>query len=158
MEVPDRVSTVIEDSRKRLLNRISVCMLKEPNYYQTSESKVTHIINDLAIVADSDPEFILQLVCYARNSLNIRSASNFVLAWCDTHPSCKPFLLKYFKACIRLPSDLLETVELNQNLKNSQDKYRISNCLQSAICEKLRDFSAYQLGKYCLGRRKRLLL
>ena len=159
MEVPDRVSTVIQDPRKRLLNRVSACMLREPNYYQTNDSKVTHILNDLTIVSESDPEFVCQLATYARNSLNMRSISNFLLAWADTTPQTQQFLPKYFNLVTRLPSDLLETVDLNQKLKESTDKYRISNVLQRCVASKLQEFSPYQLGKYCSeGRRKRLLL
>lgn len=161
MESGNLVTERIIDPRERLTNRISACMLREPNYYATSEQKMAEILRDLAEVVQTDPEFICQLAYYTRNTLNIRSASNFLLAYAAKEPQAKKFIKTYFGPTIRLPTDLLETVELYQALREMDldKKIIVPNCLQKAIKQKFKEFSVYQLGKYCSeGKRKRSLL
>ncbi|CAG9320965.1 unnamed protein product [Blepharisma stoltei] len=155
------VTLNIKDPRERLVSRVAACMLREPNYYAKAEQKIADIIADLNEVATIDPEFICQLAYYTRNELNIRSASNFILAFAATHPEAKKHLKQYFSATIRLPSDLTETVELYQSFvgHEQENKIAIPNCLQKLIADKFKTFSIYHLGKYCSeGKRKRGLL
>lgn len=59
MEEKALVSDIIEDPRKRLINRVSTCLIKEPNYYESADNRVQKIVEDMTIVSESDPEFIL---------------------------------------------------------------------------------------------------
>jgi hypothetical protein len=52
------VGCLIDDPRQRLVNRVAACLIKEPNFYQTSDQKIQSLIEDLGVVADQDPEFI----------------------------------------------------------------------------------------------------
>lgn len=56
----------------------------------------------------------LQVALYSRQELNIRSASNFLLSYAAYHEATRPYLKKYYEACIRLPSDWIEVAELYQ--------------------------------------------
>lgn len=58
----------------------------------------------------------LQVALYSRQDLNIRSASNFLLSYAAYHDETRPYLKKYYEACIRLPSDWIEVAELYQVL------------------------------------------
>ena len=55
--------------------------------------------------------FYLQVALYSRQELNIRSASNYLVAFAATHEKCRRFVKKYFKAIVVLPSDWIEIAE-----------------------------------------------
>lgn len=152
------LSTRIEDPRVRLLNRVSCCLLKEPNYYSTAEEKIVNMLQDLKAVAEIDPEFISQTAYYTRQVLNIRSTSNFLLAFAFSNKQANKYVKRYFPHSINLPTDLIEVVEIYRALSghDSDQKIHLSKKLQEAIRDKFADFRLYQLGKYCSeGRRKR---
>lgn len=157
-------SVVISDPRERLCNRVCANMLRELNYYATSEQKVIDILHDLNEVVQTDPEFVPQLAYYSREVLNIRSTSNFLIAYTATRAETKPFLRTYFNKSVRLPSDLIEIIGIAAALKprgeeDTSAKLKIAKALQKAIQQKFPEFSIYQLGKYCSeGKRKRALL
>ena len=63
------------------------------------------------------------MALYTRNELNIRTTANFLLAYASNHKLCRPFLKKFFKASIRLPSDWIDVAEQYQvnTEKNSKE-------------------------------------
>ena len=153
MEKEELVGSKIDDPRQRLLNRVAACMLKEPNFYQTSDSKVVDLLKDLAEVLEVDPEFISQLAYYSRNTLNLRSVSNFLLAYAACHEQSREYVSQYFTATVRLPTDLAEVIEAAENLVGN-----IPSVLQRLVRLKFKEFNTYQMGKYCSeGRRKRTM-
>ena len=58
--------------------------------------------------------YVFQVAIYSRKDLNIRGASTFLLAYAANNVKCRPFLKKYFKATIALPSDWIEVAEIYQ--------------------------------------------
>ena len=58
--------------------------------------------------------FFHQVALYCRQELNLRTTSNFLLAFCCLHKSCKIFVLKYFKATVVLPSDWMAIADFIQ--------------------------------------------
>lgn len=148
----------LTDPRERLLNRVATCMLKEPSYYASSDRKKADILEDLSVVIQSDPEFVCQLAYYCRELLNLRVTSNFLLAYAAVTPETKAFLPTYFRKAVRLPTDLIEVVQLASDLRQDQLVTRVPKILQKLVKEKFGDFKIYQLGKYCSeGKRKRTL-
>jgi telomerase protein component 1 len=161
MESMDIVSIPIKDPLERLVNSIATCLIREPSYYQSEDERVSKLLICCDNVAQVDPEFILQLAYYTRSELNLRSSTNFLLAYAAANkkPS-KDLFKKYAPHCIRLPTDLLEVVEMVQILlKNTTTtKLKIPSALKAVCQEKFVDFSDYQLGKHCSeGLRKREL-
>jgi telomerase protein component 1 len=153
-------SVVISDPRERLCNRVCANLLRDLNYYASADEKVTRIMQDLAEVRRVDPEFVCQLAYYAREVLNVRTTSNFLLAYAAVHSETKVYLPGYFNKSVRLPSDLLEVVEMIQALspKAVEGRSYVPKVLQIAIKDKFPEFNVYQLGKYCSeGKRKRAL-
>jgi hypothetical protein len=53
---------------------------------------------------------------YSRDDLGIRSTSNFIVSVASDIKECQPFLKKYMKAIIRLPSDWLDIAATYQTL------------------------------------------
>ena len=150
----------IDDPREQLVARVAANMLKEPNFYSASDQKRTELLAALEAILPTDPEFICKLAFYAREKLNIRSTSNFLVAFAAARPQTKPLLDKYFSKTIRLPNDLLEVVQHLQELTPKEvpeGHYYVPKALTRAIRLKFKEFNIYQLGKYCSeGRRKRL--
>ena len=86
---------------------------------------------------------------YVRDDLNIRSTANYLIAMASNIKECQPFVRKYFKASIRLPSDWLEVAAFFLVLPDKSLKgHALPTCLRKAMIEKFPDFDAYQLGKY----------
>ena len=152
MEPSGLVAKPIEDPFENLVNTTATCLIREPSFYQTAESRVVKLINACDAVAKIDPEFILLLAYYARNELYLRSSTNFLLAYAATKlPNPSELLKKYMPHCIKLPTDLLEVVEITQALMKSSDSKKL--VLPSAlkkVCKTIfSGFSVYHLGKYC---------
>ena len=107
------------------------------------------------------PEFISQAAYYTRQVLNVRSTSNFLLAYAFKNPEAKKYVSKYFKHSTNLPTDVLEVVDIFQALDTShiEGKIKVTQRMSECIKEKFAEFNVYQLGKYCSeGRRKRGLI
>ena len=159
MEVPNLVKCVIENPYERLVLRVSTCMLNEPKYYQTADEFVKILREDLSTVEELEPSFIPKLASYARQHLNLRSVSNFILAWSANKPRTYPALREFFTSAINLPSDLMDFVEKYKQEIGSPAKLKLTTFLQKLIGKKLRDFNIYQIGKYCSeAKRKRELI
>ncbi len=141
----------IEDPYECLVNTLATCLIREPSFYQTAESRATKLIGCCDAVAKIDPEFIFLLAYYARNELNLRSSTNFLLAYAATKiPKCSAMLKKYMPHCIRLPTDLLEVAEIAQVLtNNTSKKLLLPAALKKVSASIFPTFSVYQLGKYC---------
>lgn len=161
MEYDAVVSERINNPLERLLSRVACCMLREPKYYSTSDNMVTLLLSDLEEVARIDPEFISQAAYYTRQVLNVRSTSNFLLAYAFKNPEAKKYVNKYFKHSTNLPTDVLEVVDIFQALDTAhvEGKIKVTKRMRECIREKFAEFNVYQLGKYCSeGRRKRGLI
>ena len=101
-----QVSEVSAESRKNLEKER--CMLKEtltryitvslvgnPNLEKPGDAKRIKILELCEKVAEFDPEFILKLVLYCRQELNVRSTSHLLLAFAALHKPCRPFLRRW---------------------------------------------------------------
>ena len=173
---PEKPVINIKDPNQFLFNMVSSCLLKDFRFYDSSEQRRDLIISALQIVADTDPEFILQLAYYLRNQLYIRTTTNFILAFAANHPKTSPFLKKYFAKSVLLPSDFLDVCQWTQMMhvlkQNNFDfeklnelkvhdfrhKLRFNPLLKEALKEKFKSFTIYHLGKYCSeAKRKKIL-
>jgi telomerase protein component 1 len=153
------ITSVVENPFERLVLRVSTCLLGEPKFYQTEDQVVQSIRLDLKAVEELEPSFIPKLAAYSRQKLNLRSVSNFILAWAVTKPRTHPSLKEYFNSAINLPSDLIDFIQKYQEEIGSPPKLKISTVVQKLIRGKFPEFNVYQLGKYCSeAKRKRELL
>ncbi len=145
------IAKPIADPYENLVNTVATCLIREPSYYQSAESRVVKLIEACDAVAKTDPEFILLLAYYTRNELYLRSSTNFLLAYAATKiPKCSEFLKKYMPYCIKLPTDLLEVIEISQVLvQNTGKKLVIPSALKKLCKTIFAGFSVYHLGKYC---------
>ena len=166
----------IQDPNLYLFNLVSSCLLKEFRFYDSSDERRDLLIKALQKVADTDPEFVLQLAYYLRNQLYLRTTTNFILAFASIHERTAPFLHIYFDKSVLLPSDFLEVCQWSQiiyYLKENEYNFdkldevksyefrknlKFSQYLKEALKRKFQAFSMYHLGKYCSeARRKKIL-
>ena len=139
----------LNDLKMTLVNTVSACMIQEPRFDNDKDGKAARLLLLIMKVAQFDPEFILKIAIFVRDDLNIRSTANFLLAVSCSIEACTPFLKKYFKATVRLPSDWLDVASLFQKLPATHLSGRaLPTCLRKAMLHKFPDFDAYQLGKY----------
>jgi len=138
----------LRKTKTQLLNVVSASLIKEPNFNSPTSAtvKINAIVTQIAYY---DPEFILKVALYMRTELNIRSTSNYVVAVASNIKHCTPFIKKYSKATIRLPSDWLDIASTYQCLPNKTlSGNALPTSLRKALVEKFPDFDVYQLGKY----------
>lgn len=55
---------------------------------------------------------LFQVALYARQTLNIRSVSNYLIAFACDQVDCRPYVRAYFNKVIRTPSDMLEVTDV----------------------------------------------
>ncbi|XP_014669734.1 PREDICTED: telomerase protein component 1-like [Priapulus caudatus] len=107
-------------------------------------------------IVQSFRSFSLQLALYSRCVLNQRSVANFLLAYGSCNRACRPFLKKYYKASIRLPSDWLNVAEQCQVFgEEGLTSVALPSALRKVMATKFSDFDAYQLAKYNKGKKKK---
>ncbi len=137
----------LKDLKAQLINLISASMIAEPRFDNEADCTARLIVDLVEQIAQVDPEFILKLAVYVRNDLNIRSTANFLLALAANCKPCTPFLKKYFRHVIVLPSDWLDVAALYQMLPGRSVSGRaLPTALRKAMIHKFPEFDTYQLG------------
>jgi telomerase protein component 1 len=138
-----------QNMKEALVNLVSGSLLNEPQFFSEKDPTRHMIEESVAQVVTFDPEFILKLALYTRDDLGIRLTANFLLALAAFHPQCRTFLLKYFNASTRLPSDWMEVGELFRTFETGSKKNpSFPAALRKAMVAKFPEFDVYQLGKY----------
>jgi len=141
----------IKDLKLRLLNKVCALMIHEPRYYAPEPSKTQADLSQLLTeIAAHDPEFVWKVILYVRDELNIRSTANWMMAVAANLKPCHAFFERYFSSCVRLPSDLLDVVNLYLDLPNRYlpDSRSLPAALRTAVQHKFLEFDDYQLAKY----------
>nr|XP_019966151.1 PREDICTED: telomerase protein component 1 isoform X1 [Paralichthys olivaceus] len=139
----------LEDKKYLLLNAVCCSLVSKStppgqDNWDSEDSvwtKITSLAKDISV---HDPEFLLKVAVYARQELNIRITTNFILALAANQPSTKPHVRRYFCAAVQLPSDWLEVVRIYSTCFS----HSLPMCLKKAMADKFKQFSEYQLAKY----------
>jgi telomerase protein component 1 len=138
----------LKQLKTNLVNTICASMIAEPRFDKEDDTGAQTVVNLVEQIVQVDPEFLLKLAVYVRNDLNIRSTANFLVALAANYKESAPFLKKYFKHVINLPSDWLDVAALYQMLPNRALTGRaLPTALRKAMLFKFPDFDTYQLGK-----------
>lgn len=105
----------LQQHKSKLLNTVSASLIKEPNF--DSATSISNVITYFVKkVAFYDPEFVLKLALYTRDDLGIRTTSNYLISLAANIKHCQPFIHRYFKNTIKLPSDWLDVAAQYQML------------------------------------------
>ncbi|XP_035489691.2 telomerase protein component 1 [Scophthalmus maximus] len=139
----------LTDKKYLLLNEVCCSLVSKSTApgqkeWDSEDGVWTRIINLAKDISVHDPEFLLKVAVYARQELNIRITSNFLLALAANQPSTKPHVRRYFCAAVQLPSDWLEVVRIY----SACFSHSLPMCLKKAMADKFKQFTEYQLAKY----------
>lgn len=82
------------------------------------------------------------MALYTRRDLGIRTTANFLLAFSGFYTTCRPYLKKYFKQAIMLPSDWIEVAEI----------YQVTNCISGSLIRLPNQISDSLLGNQLVSK------
>ncbi|KAL4232139.1 hypothetical protein ACF0H5_009714 [Mactra antiquata] len=154
---PDRDRTLMSVTRIHdvngikfaLVNAVSGSLICQPDFCKSSDPTRVALVVMAEKVIYYDPEFVLKVALYTRKQLNIRTTANFLLALASHIPACRPYLKKYFKSSIALPSDWIEVAEIYSAFPDKTLPLgSLPSALRKAMIAKFPDFDKYQLAKY----------
>eukprot|EP00094_Tigriopus_californicus_P004234 TCALIF_04081-PA protein Name:"Similar to Tep1 Telomerase protein component 1 (Rattus norvegicus)" AED:0.30 eAED:0.29 QI:0/0.3/0.18/0.63/1/1/11/0/2784 len=133
--------------RDCLVSLASTALLHNPDLEDPEDGTRISLLKSADEVAEKEGEFILKLALYCRQELNIRTTANFLLAYASLKDPCKPYLQRYFKNSVRLPSDWMQVADMVCSF-GVLDAGSLPAVLRRAMVEKFVDFDAYQLAKH----------
>jgi len=132
-----------------LINLVSSSLLRQPNFKNLNDITRNYLLKNTSTIIDSDPEFILKLALYTRRELNIRVTANFLISLAAFKEPCRPFLQRYFKSSVMLPSDWIDIAEQYQLFMDKKINFgSLPSALRKCMVEKFPDYDDYQLAKY----------
>ena len=81
----------------------------------------------------------LQVALYCRNDLNLRSPTNLLLAFASLYKPCRPYLPRYFSACINIPSDWISVADFVQTFSDEISEANIYTSARNNRADKNRN-------------------
>lgn len=136
------------------LTLVSTSLLYSPKFHDCKDMFRQLLLKKAEEVANQYPEFILKVALYTRQELNIRTTANFLLAYASFHKNCRPFLKRYFKESICLPTDWMEVAEIYKTL-SEKGLSLLPAALRKAMVDTFEKFDQYQLAKYNRNKNKK---
>ncbi|GFU38289.1 telomerase protein component 1 [Trichonephila clavipes] len=144
----DRVRR-IKSKKMQFLNVVSMALIYNANLKNVDDEYRKSVQKFADDVMAFDPEFILKVALFSRQELNIRAVSNFLLSYAAYSENTRPYLEKYFKACIRLPSDWIEVADFYETFADSRLRNKsLPSALKKVMVKCFAKFDEYQLAKY----------
>lgn len=136
-------------AKNALINAVSGSLIREPNFKNAQDSTRLAIINLAERVSQGDAQFLLKLALYTRRELNIRVTANFLISLASFNERARPYLYRFFKQAIMLPSDWIDVAEQYQLFMDKRINFgALPSALRKCMVEKFPDFDQYQLAKY----------
>ena len=139
----------VTQTKVTLINAVATSLLSSPDFHSSADPTHRRLKRLGEKLACCDPEFLLKIVLYTRCDLNVRTTANFLLALAANLERCRPYVKKYFGACVRLPSDWIEVAEIYQTFHDKSIRFgALPTALRKVMGAKFAEFDAYQLAKY----------
>lgn len=136
-------------AKNALINAVSGSLIREPNFKNAQDSTRLAIITLAERVSQGDAQFLLKLALYTRRELNIRVTANFLISLASFNERARPYLYRFFKQAIILPSDWIDVAEQYQLFMDKRINFgALPSALRKCMVEKFPDFDQYQLAKY----------
>ncbi|XP_059091698.1 telomerase protein component 1-like, partial [Tigriopus californicus] len=143
----EKAQCALRTKKDCLVSLASTALLHNPDLEDPEDGTRISLLKSADEVAEKEGEFILKLALYCRQELNIRTTANFLLAYASLKDPCKPYLQRYFKNSVRLPSDWMQVADMVCSF-GVLDAGSLPAVLRRAMVEKFVDFDAYQLAKH----------
>lgn len=131
--------------KEQLVTAALATMIGETKYYGSTDKDIVQLA---AWCAGRDPEFLAKLVCFARQSANMRSVSHVLTAVIahDAHEYTRAVL----RNVIVRPDDILEIMACYDQMYGKP----FPNAMKREIAVQIQKFDEYQIAKYNGGSRK----
>ena len=155
---PTAIVTLTEEQilKQDFINTTASSLVHVPKLDRQDDLTRIAIMDLTEKVIMYDPEFVLKTALFTRRQLNIRITANFLLALAAYHKACRPFIKKYFKHNIVLPSDWIDVAELYTTLPDQKlGLGALPVALRKVMTNKFVDFDEYQIGKYNKAPKKK---
>lgn len=134
--------------KEQLVTAVLTSMFGEPKYYGSTDNDIVRLAT---ACAETDPEFLCRLACYARNAGNMRSVSH-VLA-CVIARHAREYTRITIRNIVVRPDDITEIMSCYRSMYGKP----FPNAMKREIAEVIQTFDEYRLAKYN-GRNKSLKL
>lgn len=128
-------------AQSRALELVSILLTSfaGDTYYRSADDTAAR----LAALVGDDPEFSARAILYARNQFGMRSISHVGASHLAPFASGKAWAPAFYKALVRRPDDMLETVAYHRGRGE-----KLSGAMKKGFAAAFDKFDAYQLGKY----------
>lgn len=135
-----------------LYARVGTCLVKEPKFYGDSNEEFVRIRELINIIAEKEPEFLLQLGSYARNVLHLRSIPIALLGLASLSKKSKRYVEFYTPAIIQRPDELCEAIAFIESefgpIGDEKQDTMLPHSLQRGLQRAFSKFNEYGFSKY----------
>ena len=139
--------------KQRLASQV-LSSFREDTFYETAEEHEVSFVQDIEDCANVDPLFLYKLAYYARNEMNMRSSSIFIMTHAAMQPSARQFAPAWMPYIISRADELAEVVGIiNSFFQTKNLKPKFPRQIRYGLSGAIKRFDAYSLQKYRgLGR------
>ncbi len=113
----------------------------EDTFYEKASDSLTRL---RGVLGNVNPMFAAKAAVYARNEFGMRSITHVLAAELAKRLSGESWAKNFYKAIVRRPDDMVETIAYYFGNKNKS----LSKAMQKGFAEAFGKFDAYQLAKY----------
>lgn len=132
------------EEKEHLVTAVLTTMFGEPKYYGSTDNEIVSLATQMA---QSDPDFLCKLTCYARNEGNMRSVSH-VLA-CVIARNAHEYTRVTLRNIIVRPDDITEIMACYKTMYGKP----FPNAMKREIASVIQKFDEYQIAKYNGGNK-----
>jgi hypothetical protein len=132
------------DSPELALTKVVINNLLEETYYESPEEKLEAVEQEFDRCADENPEFILKLAKYARQSENLRQIPQALLVLAANDSRTQEYVRDYAKSIMSRADEPLDVLAFH----TSRNGTTLPNCLQKSIEDSLHQYSEHQFAKW----------
>ena len=138
--------------KAELTQLVASCFVNEQRFYDSSGSdSIDRIAQLVDIVAEEDPEYVVQLAVYARHVLYLRSVSEYLIVLASRHLKARKFVRKYVPHVLTRADQPTEALACLIGIEGHVGRLgdgKLAKSLQRGIADALHNFNEYDLGKY----------
>ena len=125
--------------KERLVTAVLTTLFGEPKFYGSTDGDIVRLATRCA---ETDPEFLCKLTCYARNENNLRSVSHVLCCVIAHH--AHEYTRRTVRNIVVRPDDMTEIFACYKQMYGKP----FPNALKREMAQVIQSFDEYQLAKY----------
>ena len=127
------------EMKERLVSAVLTTMFGEPKFYGSTDGSIVRLATKCA---ETDPEFLCKLTCYARNDSHLRSVSHVLC--CVIAREAHEYTRRTVRNIVIRPDDMTEILACYKMMYGKP----FPNALKRELACVIQNFDEYQLAKY----------